>query len=254
LVLEVTPPPLLFEAFGGDIDALVMHMKQLENENIRLLRARQRRGPLGAQRIMRIHPWSEPRTLRETGGKPVPSFRYGARGILGQQLEVEGAREVHRFRANNREVRIARRDGDLTRAFPIGTYKERVVHGAPVDPEPEAGNAAIAMPGPTLADIEAKLALEGTQDATVIAANVKDVVDEARAALADESEELAEHAQDEVGDFRLSPQDRHVVVRHRFDRNQPAAGSGVRRVVTQRDRRRGRPAAAHNRHGADPPA
>jgi len=249
LLLEVTPPPLLYEAFGGDIDALVDYMKDIEREHLRALRAKHKRGPLGAQRLMRLHPWSEPRTLRETGGKRVPSFRYGARGILGQVLDIEGAREVSAFRGSHREVRIARRDGDLTRAFPHGTYKERIVHGAPVMPVPEAGDAAIAMPGPTLADIEASLAEAYPADESL----PLDLVDETRAALADEAQDIGEHAQDEVGDFRLTAEDRHVAVRHRFDRAQPTAGSGVRRVIVKRDRRRGRP-AARNRHGADPPA
>jgi hypothetical protein len=131
--LYLTPPPLLYEAFGGDLDALVFHMRRLENDAIRALRGAQKRPVMGAKNVARIHPWSEPRTMREPGGNPVPTFRIGARGILGRTRRIEGACEVRAFRHAHRDTRIARRDGDLARAYPYGTYAARVYQGAPVE-------------------------------------------------------------------------------------------------------------------------
>jgi hypothetical protein len=44
---------------------------------------------------------------------PVPTFRIGARGILGRTRRIEAACEVRAFRHAHRDTRIARRDGDL---------------------------------------------------------------------------------------------------------------------------------------------
>jgi hypothetical protein len=120
--LYVTPPPLLYRAFDGDIDRLVHHMQRLTDEGARAIRAARTRPVLGAKAVRRTHPWSEPRTLREAGGARVPTFRIGARGIVGRKLHVEAARETTWFRRTHDEVRLARRDGDLTRVFPHGTY------------------------------------------------------------------------------------------------------------------------------------
>jgi hypothetical protein len=68
VTLYVTPPPLLYRAFDGDIDRLVHHMQQLRADALRALRVARSRPVQGAQRVKRIHPWSEPKTLRERGG------------------------------------------------------------------------------------------------------------------------------------------------------------------------------------------
>jgi hypothetical protein len=254
LTIEVTPPPLLYEAFDGDIDAIVEHMKRLQREQVARVTALRKRGPLGAQRLQRLHPWDEPKTLRERGGQRVPTFRYGARGKERVQRDVEGAREVGRFHRTHHQVRIDHRDGNRTRAYPYGTYKERVIHGAPVDPVPQEGNAAIAMPGPTLADIKAKLAARETvPDPSEVAARHEALLTEAKTIVDEELADIVADETDAVGDFRQSAKDRNVVVRHRFAHNPPEAGSGVARVIVKRDRRTGRPAAAHSKHGADPP-
>jgi hypothetical protein len=106
--LEVTPPPLLYAAFDGDMQALVYWMKRLATDGARQLRAQRKGAVLGARRVTRLHPWSEPRTLRETRGKPIPSFRIGTRGIVGQELHIQAALEVRGFRLCNREALEAR--------------------------------------------------------------------------------------------------------------------------------------------------
>lgn len=253
LPLEVTPPPLLYEAFNGDITTLIGHMKELEREQIHALRAMRRRGPLGAPRLQRIHPWSEPRTPRRAGPRPAPCFRYGGDGIPAQKQNIEGSQEVRRFRRSNREVRIARRSGELARLFPYGTYKERTVHGAPVQAPPRRGDASIALPGPTLADIKAKLAATGRGEIFAPAETAK-LASQTRAALAQDADSLTATALEEVGEFRKSAKDRTLAAsRHTFEHNPPRAGSGVKRTVTKRDRRH-KDSGASTRHATDPPA
>ena len=122
--LLVTPSPLLALQFDGDIERLVYYMNQLTEHGRRALRATKPRPPLGAKRLRRIHPWNEPLTMQESGGKPAPTFRWGARGLVGQQLNLASATEVHQWRERHGDVRIARRDGDTSMSYPLGTYAE----------------------------------------------------------------------------------------------------------------------------------
>jgi hypothetical protein len=251
--LYLTPPPLLYEAFGGDLDALVFHMKRLENDAIRALRDAQKRPVMGAKNVTRIHPWSEPRTMREPGGNPVPTFRIGARGILGRTRRIEGACEARAFRRAHRETRIARRDGDPSRAYPYGTYAARVYQGAPV--EDVSLDALVARPGPLLSNIEAELATQRV-DRDVVRARVHHIGDEVRGAFAEEAAVIVEDSHLDLvlpertpvarasGDD-VEPGGREpAVVRHRFDKRRPET---ARRLIFLRDKRRGRPP------GSDPP-
>ncbi len=72
LKLYLTPQPVLYRAFGGDIDALVYQMNKLLEDGIRAIRDARTRPVMGAKVIRRIHPWSEPKTMRESGGGRVP--------------------------------------------------------------------------------------------------------------------------------------------------------------------------------------
>jgi hypothetical protein len=279
LRLEVTPPPLLYRAFGGDMDKLVHSMERLVEQGLRELRAKRNGEPLGARRITRLHPWSEPRTLRETRGQRVPTFRIGARGIVGQLQHIEAAVETRAFRQEHREVRLARAAGDSEREAPYGTYLMRVRHGAPMGPPPEPFAAIVTRPGPTLREVKAELEARaarglGTADPEPRFA----LIDESRQALRDEAEALCEQASggmdfrsppravsppstvardegDRQPDEATEPPDRSAVavVRHRFDRpDRDGRDRASRRVVTLRDRRMGR---RHRiRHGSDPPA
>jgi hypothetical protein len=279
LRLEVTPPPLLYRAFGGDMDKLVHAMDRLTEQGLRELRARRKGEPLGAQRITRLHPWSEPRTLRESRGQRMPTFRIGARGIVGQRQHVQAALETRVFREEHREVRLARQAGDLGREAPYGTYLMRVRHGAPMAPPPEPFAAIVTRPGPTLRDVKAQLEAQAVGGASGVDPEPRfELMEQSREALRDEAEALCEHASDGM-DFRTPPRavsspaagthsdgcgeaaerpELHAVavVRHRFDRPDRAVREGrqreSRRVVTLRDRRMGRRHRA--RHGSDPPA
>lgn len=283
LRLEVTPPPLLYAEFDGDMRALVYHMRRLAEHGARELRALREGEPLGARRLLRLHPWSEPCTLRETRGQRVPTFRIGARGIVGQEQHIQAALETHGFRCDYRDARLARQDGDLTREFPFGTYQLRVEHGVPVADPPEPGSAIVTCPGPTLRQVQAELEAQrarcpGPRDPR---ARIE-LIESARLALQEEAHDMREQASEGM-DFRTparvvagAAQARHtttsaadeadddipsvrasgdmpVVVRHRFDKPDRARRDRVaKRVVTLRDRRFGRrPSRAQ---GSDPPA
>jgi len=267
LRLYVTPPPLLFAAFGGDLDRLVYHMKRLAEHGGRELRAGMRRSPLGARGVLRIHPWNEPRSLRESGGERVPSFKVGAFDIAGRQGRIQCAKETRLFWHEYREARLARKAGDLEAAFPFGTYGMRMHHGVPVVSEPYDG-ALLTQPGPTLDDVMAELEM---QRGAPLGEEATHLINDVRDAFADEAVALCEETGMEFersvsGASRVdsthysdvstvtddSPST--AVVRHRFDRCGDAE-SVARRIITLRDKRRGRPSATHStKGGADPPA
>jgi hypothetical protein len=278
LRLEVTPPPLLYRAFGGDMEKLVHAMERLVEQGLRELRAQRRGKPLGARRITRLHPWSEPRTLRETRGKRVPTFRIGARGIVGQQQHIEASKETREFRYCHREARLAHRAGDHDKPYPYGTYLMRVLHDAPVAEPPEPFTAIVTRPGPTLREVKAELEAQAARGVATAAPESRfELMDESREALRDEAEALCQHASDGMdfrtppravsstahaasaeGDGGMDPSAEHpkrsvAVVRHRFDPpDRQGQDRAARRVVTLRDRRMGRRSGV--RHGSDPPA
>ena len=275
LRLQVTPPPLLLLAFDGDMHKLVYQMRRLAEQGARELRAKRSGPPLGARAVTRLHPWSEPRTLRETRGKRLPTFRIGARGIVGHQAHVEAALETRHYRDRHEQARIARKGGDLEREFPFGTYQMRVQHGVPIA-DPDLGTAIVTRPGPTLRDVQ--LSLEHRPDHGLppqSQSNRLQLIDSTREALIEEADAICQHAADGM-DFRdpqptaarrdsgasddrstdldaTPPPPRSAAVRHRFDkRRSDGSDSEAPRVVTLRDRRRGRPPGT--RHGNDPPA
>ncbi len=250
LSLEITPPPLLYREFGGDMDALVEQMERLTAEGVRAIADRRTRPALGPRKVRRIHPWSEPRTLRETGGQPVPTFR-----ATGRQRQIEGAIETRAFRTEYRECREKRRGGALDTVYPLGTYRMRVEHQAPVA-ERSIGDL-VTKPGPTLADVRKELARDAAARIALCEAAcetigaVRSTLDQQMAAA------VSEHELDhEASSVRRVPANggesaEDVVTRHRFARD-PDAGTQVRRIVVLRDHRRGRPPGG--RSGNDPPA
>ena len=280
LRLEVTPPPLLYLAFGGDMEKLVYQMKRLSEQGARELRAKRRGPPLGARAVTRLHPWSEPRTLRETRGKRLPTFRIGARGIVGHQAHIEASLETHAYRRLHEDARVARKGGDLEHEFPFGTYQMRVQHDVPVA-DPDLGTAIVTRPGPTLRDVQ--LMFEQRVDRGQRQPDPKGRVEllaRTREALFQEAEAICEHAAAGM-DFRApqqvvlgsdsrtrdhdsasaepaptfeDPPAGIAVVRHRFDKRRTGGrDADAPRIITLRDRRRGRPPGG-SRHGSDPPA
>ncbi len=254
--LHVTPPPLLYAAFGGDIDRLVYHMRRSSEDAARTLRAAQRRQVLGARAVERLHPWSEPRTLREPGGRRIPTFRIGARGLLGKETAIAAAVETREFRAEHRSARLRCRDDHRAARFPYGTYAMRVRHGALVAPAAKP-TALVAAPGPLLCDIQAELDAARIPSARgALLEGAVQLLDDVRMAIADEAPALCEHGElDFEHRMRALHDDKpEVVTRHRFQASTPHKdGAAPRRIVALRDRRRGRPPRKRQRHGSDPP-
>jgi len=264
LILTFTPPPLLLREFDGDLDKLIYSMKRLTDHAGQCLReARRGRAPMGAQAVQRLHPWSEPRTLREKRGQRVPTFRIGARGIDGCIAAACAAAEVRQFRTENRETRLARKAGDHNALFPFGTFEQVEFHGAPEQPQCK-DTAFVTKPGPLLADVLQELAQERSQHERQ-AARAQAIATSDDAHLAFEEEAATLVAEDEMNfDSKTSGGDKtptptaaertQAVVQHRFARTNNDPATAPRRIVTLRDARRGRPRRSSNKHGADPPA
>lgn len=250
LLLSTEAPPLLMRAFGGDLDALIYHLRQLARDGLREIhRAQKKRPPLGAQKLRRVHPYDEPRSLAEPRGDRVPTFRMGARGIIGKATHVRACAEVRKFREAYHACFSQRLDGDDV-AFPHGTYAMRVIHRAKVaEPDPEA---LVTHPGPLLHEVLEEL--EHSAPPSTEARN--EMLQEVRSAWADQVEDIVAH--EELNYRKPSPDDAAELdederppmqVVHRSEprrnwRKRP------RRTVTLRDSRRGRPP---KKRGADPP-
>ena len=305
LLLKLTPPPELYAAFGGDLEKLIHHMQQLANRSAMALRAKRgRRGVLGAEAILRIHPWDEPQSLRESGGRRVPSFRIGARGIVGQELYLDAVQDKRLFEAQHDEARRAWRQGEREVLFPSGTYQMRVQHGAKVCAAAEYG--VLTRPGRTLEQVQAQLAQEKAerqqrpQERGGVEGDERQpsphiaLLQEVTEALVDEAEAIIEAATEDLGDLRgqtparvggggaangaasggphpdavgsahrqpaptASTQDQErapSLTRHRFSKRRGSVDAhGARRVITLRDKHRGKGRSKVRRPaGSDPP-
>lgn len=268
LRLELTPPPLLYRAFGGDLEKLIYHMNELVEDGLSALHAVQSVPVMGARSVKRIHPWSEPRTFREAPGAGVPTFRIGATGIVAREQRIHGAREVRHFRHEHERSRIARRDGELERRFPLGTYAMRRHHGAPVEPTP-IDDALVTAPGPTFADVQRELARERVDEERT-KENRHAIVTTVRQAFEDEASEIVEYSRIDLRDAQPGASKRPtsngrdepaveerrgepppVVVRYSNDKRRAV---NAPRIITLRDQRRGRPPRGRSgKRSSDPP-
>jgi len=153
--MRVIPPPLLYHAVGADMERLVYHIKRMAREAVQKIVTARKRPALGPEAVMALHPWSEPKALRESGGKRVPTFRIGMSGAVDRKVRVQAAEEVHQFRSEHEEAQLARKNGDFEREFPHGTYNMRVHHNAPT--APEHPGAFLTKSGPTLDEVKVEL-------------------------------------------------------------------------------------------------
>lgn len=281
LELEITPPPLLMQAFDGDLDRAVYHLNRLTDDACQQLRAARPWPAMGAQKVQRIHPWNEPRTLRETGGQRVPSFRIGSRGIIAREHNHAARKETREFRREHEAIRVARRDGDVDAVFPFATYGARVHLNAPCKTAPK-DTAFVTKPGPLLTDVMNELAdqrqLRSSEQRQARHTDSIALIEEARAAFVDESEEVVGHDAQlfddntHVAASRSLKQDTRVhaarnntasspetteraerAVVHRFTKRNNDPATAPRRIITLRDARRGRPKRPKSKHGSDPP-
>lgn len=263
LWLEMTPPPLLMRAFDGDLDALIHHMRRLSEDGIRALRDVRGRPPLGAQRLRRLHPWAEPSTMAEPGGRRVPTFKIGAKGFLGRHQACQASVETTEWRKEHEVCRLERIAGRSV-AFPYGTYGMRVFHGAQVaEPKPDA---IVAQPGPLLHEVRAEI--EQRKVRQTGRSTREQLLTEVRAAWTEEAAQIANAGDLEFAtpsssrtaeqsiasalsddeESRPAPE-----VRHRFHREQDNGRPHARRLIIHRDRRRGRP-KKNGKASSDPPS
>jgi len=256
--MPVTPPPLLYEAFDGDMKRLVYHLNRLSNDAAAQMRQARNRPPMGARRIQRLHPWSEPRSLRESGGKQVPSFRACEPGPEGRLVRIGATEQTHAFRQQYSQTRLAQKAGELDQVYPYGSYAVHHWYGAPVAAAPPTGNTVL-QPGPLLKDVCERLKHSDDKYRSYY------LIDSVRE---DFAEQVTEIVEDEeltfIQEKHLPPSssesdggqtgtNKKVVQRHRFERHAEDIDLGARRVIVLRDRRLGRPTKNWEKHGADPP-
>ncbi len=240
--------PEVMRAFGGDLDGAIHHMRKLAREGLKGVRAARTFPAMGAQKLRRLHPYDEPRSMAEPSGQRVPTFRVGAGGEAGRQQRIAAATETKSFRREHAQVRQQRLEGD-TRPFPFGTYGQRVYHGAPVADRPD-DDALLAQPGALLDEVLDDLVENPASPADRVAAlnEVRaDIVASATATVeANELDYRSEGcAQSSTSADRPPPE-----TRHRSD-PRPRAGTNPRRLIIRRDTRRGRP---RKHRSGDPPS
>ncbi len=243
-VLRVSPPPLLYRAFGGDLDALVHHQRKLEREAERAIAAARTRPAKTNAEVRGIHPWDEPMTLRESGGERVPTFKTGLAGLEGRDARIRGAIEVRAFREMHGAANDEWRAGNRAVAYPHGTYEMRRFHGAKVaDPAPDAW---VSAPGPTLDDVKAELERGEVAREDDLVERVRESVARGVEAAMAQKEPVEDASGSDGDEERTSAGERPAPeTHHRFTKLRPRdPGEGPRRIVRLRDRRR---------RGSDPP-
>ena len=204
--LKFVPPPRLLELFEGDVDKLIYWMKQMEKEalsELRRVRRRKRQRVKGADYVLRIHPWdeprtpneprtlNEPRTPRETRRETIPTFRIGARGLAGREMRIRCSKETRGFRSGSVESRKAWDAGDHEVLFPYGTDKIAERHGVRVAEEP-GPDALVYAPGPSLEDIQRAY---GPRRHSELSAHALEVANEVRDALREEAPLFADSSE-----------------------------------------------------------
>ena len=245
-LLPLAPSPEIMRLFEGDVHAAIHHMRKLAREGERAIRASRRWPALGAQRLKRIHPSDEPRTLAEARGQRVPTFRIGARGEIGRSQRIAASIETTAFRREHAETRLRRLEGE-DELFPFGTYGQRVFHGAPVREPYE--DALLAQPGPLLHEVLEELEQRPARSVDRAASldEVRDDIVERAGEVVEASELDYREPDPEECDGEERPP---AKTKHRSDRR-PSWGENPRRLIVRRDARRGRP---RKPRGSDPPS
>ena len=133
--LVITPTPEQRRLYGEDLEGLSYWMEKAAARRERQLqREREAAGRrvIGAERLRRIHPFSEPATPRERRGRRAPRFKVGrgfeesARRALVEQLVNEDAH----FQLEHAEAKQRWVEGDRNVEFPFGTLQMVTEHGA----------------------------------------------------------------------------------------------------------------------------
>jgi len=250
LVLKLSAPLRLLASFGGDLRALVYHLKRLADDGCSALRDARTRPVMGAATLRKMHPWAEPKTMAAAGGRRVPSFKVGALGEHGRELRMRCAREVTGFRGRYSETRMARLRGEDV-AYPHGTYGPRVYQAAPVEETPP-WDGLLALAGPlTLEEAMGGEPVGPRAERNALIDRVRELQrEEAGALIAEEHLDFQAHEARDPREHNLGEERPHAETRHRFaaTRDIDDAANHPRRLIIELDRRR-----ALGRGGSDPP-
>lgn len=142
--LDFRPPAVLLALFDWNVERLIYWMRKLEAFAVRRILAARKWPCRGACAVLKIHPFDEPRTRRETRGGTIPSFRIGARGMIARETRIVSSMETTCFREEHREASRDFRNGNRERVFPYGTDKMARLFGVRVESEPKPGAVLIA--------------------------------------------------------------------------------------------------------------
>ena len=224
LELRFVAPPMLLDAFGGDVPRLVYHMEKLTERTCQAICRARKRPARGARAVLRIHPYDEPRTMRETRGQRVPTFRIGARGIVGRERRIVASVGVTHFRDRHGGAMGEWSAGNRDVVFPYGTYEMARLHGVNVEDAPPPG-CILTAPG-----------VEG--------GDARSVTENSRAALVEEAETFLEEL-DFAAPAREDAEE-DVVVQTLVGPRRTDPENPPRRIVVRRERR--------TRRGSDPPS
>ena len=194
-----TAPPELIALFDGDRAKLRYSMVRQEREtlaamhDVRRMRARsegrQRARYRGAEAVLRIHPYDEPRTPPEPHADIVPTFRVGASGEEGRRLRILAGQDIQAFRDANRECSIRWRKGERGVVFPYGTDLLERQFGATVAEEPP-DNAIVTAPGLLPSEVAKRYP---SRTNPTLSKHVVHVLDTSREELREELEHLPDH-------------------------------------------------------------
>lgn len=130
--LVFTPPPELLRLYGSDLEGLVYHLEKRVAAEERAMAKARTRPVVGAARIRKIHPFSEPATCRERRGRPTPRWKVG-RGWLPEdrrELVKHLRAEDRRFLDEHADGWAKWTEGDRAVEFPFGTLQMVATHGA----------------------------------------------------------------------------------------------------------------------------
>ncbi|HJL12543.1 MAG TPA: hypothetical protein RMH85_28945, partial [Polyangiaceae bacterium LLY-WYZ-15_(1-7)] len=111
--------------------ALVYWLEKLAQDEERALRASMKGAPMGAEKLMALHPWTEPtkpRKARELQGRVVPTFKVVGDDEEARRIHDHCADEVTRYRREHRGAEKKWVDPEVDRktvVYPFGNHLRR---------------------------------------------------------------------------------------------------------------------------------
>ncbi|HJL12968.1 MAG TPA: hypothetical protein RMH85_31080 [Polyangiaceae bacterium LLY-WYZ-15_(1-7)] len=130
--LWLRAPRQLLALFEGDLGALVYWLEKLARGEERAVRAAMKGAPMGAERLMALHPWTEPtapRKDRELQGRVVPTFKVVGDDEEAERIRAHCADEVTAYRGDHRKAEKKWADPKVDRktvVYPFGNHLRRL--------------------------------------------------------------------------------------------------------------------------------